>query len=156
MIYKTQIESHTNIKAISNSYTNNVDSKKLNNFINSDYRCWSCEDVHKYFSEQLTSLSATELSDLKTSIIREGVDGSLLNMINRNDLHRWGVIKMKDKLLLENQIQNLIRSVSNNKVVNNNTNNINTDKFEYRGMDNDSNYANNSSINDNNPFGIPK
>eukprot|EP01084_Bolivina_argentea_P050820 93462_1 len=87
------------------SYSNIIDNAEANNLTNIDYISWTCDEVCKYFSEQLSSLADTELLHLKTNITSEGIDGSLLNIITRDDLHRFGVIKMRDKLLLENNIQ---------------------------------------------------
>eukprot|EP01084_Bolivina_argentea_P024609 45835_1 len=82
-------------------------------------------DINDDISKHLEGISKHLEGILHLNIIEEDIDGSLLSSLDRNDLHRLGVKKLKDKILLQKKIEHLGSSANKYKSVNNSINDIN-------------------------------
>mmetsp|Transcript_51885 Transcript_51885/g.82770 ORF Transcript_51885/g.82770 Transcript_51885/m.82770 type:complete len:264 (-) Transcript_51885:36-827(-) len=78
-----------------------------------NYAQWTTDIVCDWII-QLNAQFKTYEESLRNKLKEEGVNGSLLAMLDKNDLHRFGVIQFEHKVMILQQMQRLVTSKTAN------------------------------------------
>eukprot|EP01083_Nonionella_stella_P004454 12890_1 len=79
-----------------------------NNNRREDYRLWTAKDLVHWIIN-LDELRYTQYAQsLMSNLVKEEIDGSCLKDLEKNDLHRFGITKFKDKRDIHQSIQELV------------------------------------------------